>query len=97
MTMNPICMDAKHSFLYFLFNTLSTKWPFSNLTSTPSTFVLSMEQQSSSQIDLQQQQPSLFITSSKRVFQHLFKTSPDDKKPKTATTDPMNRLVSFHL
>ncbi|KAK4513439.1 INCENP_ARK-bind domain-containing protein [Mucor velutinosus] len=61
--------------------------------------VLFSKQQSSSQIDQQhlQQQPSLFITSSTRVFQHLFKTSPDEKKPKTATTDPMNRLVSFHL
>ncbi|GAN04511.1 hypothetical protein MAM1_0065c03971 [Mucor ambiguus] len=62
--------------------------------------VLFSKQQSPSQIDLQQQQqqqPSLFITSSKRVFQHLFKTSPDDKRPNTATTDPMNRLVSFHL
>ncbi|OAD07750.1 hypothetical protein MUCCIDRAFT_104689 [Mucor lusitanicus CBS 277.49] len=62
--------------------------------------VLFSKQKLSSQMDQQQQQlpqPSLFITSSKRAFQHLFKTSPDDKKPRTATTDPMNRLVSFHL
>lgn len=63
--------------------------------------VLPLKQQPPSQIDQQQQQEqqqtSLLITSSKRIFQHLFKTSPDDKRPKTATTDPMNRLVSFHL
>lgn len=56
--------------------------------------------QSSNQIDQQQhqqQQSTLLITSSNRIFQHLFKTSSNDKKPKTITTDPINRLVSFHL
>jgi hypothetical protein len=43
----------------------------------------------------QVEQTSSFTTTN--LFHHLFKRSLNEPKATTITTDPMNRLVSFHL
>jgi hypothetical protein len=43
----------------------------------------------------QQVEQSSFTTT--KLFHHLFKRTLNEPKPTTITTDPMNRLVSFHL